>query len=374
MTGDLPRGLGRSPPESSCDHGCPLSLNQTLQHMNTTQRKGLVMVFRTAQFELSRRDLVKGSATLLALTALARRGIGTASAQEGTPEAGSSSNPFADLGLPELVVTVTDTGYEGVPAELPAGRYVLVVTNAISAPNENLPDILDFAGAGLLKVPAEFTLEELLAMMATPPSLESGSTEAAPEGMGPPPWYYETTLGGGPFARRGETDYAVVDLTAGDWILWSEDPTSPRLLAGVRVTGDLPGDLPAPSGSKRVEMSDFAFTIDPLQTGRQTLEVTNVGVQPHFLGMALVPNGTTLEDVLSLFAALFGDPSATPPDDLSADDLRIVVDSAAQSAGVTAWHSVELVAGAYVAVCFIIDPATGMPHTMLGMAQMVVVA
>lgn len=330
------------------------------------------MVFTTDQIGLSRRDLVKRSATFLALTALAGRGIGTASAQEGSPEAGS--NPFADLGLPELAVTATDTGYEGVPAEIPAGRYVLVLTNAISAPNEDLPDILDFAGAGFIKVPAEFTAEELLAMMAAPPALESGSTEADPEGSGLPPWYYETTLGGGPFARRGETDYAVIDLTAGDWILWSEDPATPRLLAGVRVTGDLPVDLPAPAGGKRVEMSDFAFTIDPLQTGRQTIELTNVGVQPHFLGLTLVPDGATVEDSLALFATLFGDPSATPPANLSADDLRIVLDSANQSAGVTAWHSVDLLAGTYAAVCFAIDPATGMPHTMLGMAQIVVVA
>ncbi|MDQ3692532.1 MAG: hypothetical protein M3464_02745 [Chloroflexota bacterium] len=330
------------------------------------------MVFTAAQIELSRRDLVTRAATLVALTALAGRGIGTASARAGAPEAGG--NPFADLGLPELAVMITDTGYEGVPAELTAGRYVLAVTNAITAPNPDIPDILDFAGAGLLKVPAEFTVEELLAMMTAPPALESGSTDAGPEGSGPPPWYYETTLGGGPFARRGETDYAVIDLTAGDWILWGEDPAAPRLLAGVRVTGDLPADLAAPSGSKRVEMSDFAFAIDPLQTGRQTIELTNVGVQPHFLGLTLVPDGTTVEDSLALFATLFGDPSATSPANLSADDLRIVLDSAAQSAGVTAWHSVDLVAGTYAAVCFIIDPATGLPHTMLGMAQLVVVA
>lgn len=330
------------------------------------------MVFTTTGTGLSRRDLVSRSATVLALTALAGRGIGTASAQEGTPAA--DVNPFAELGLPELAVTITETGYEGVPAELTAGRYVLTVMNAITAPNPALPDILDFAGAGLLKVPPEFTTEELLALMAAPPSLESAAADAESEGSGPPTWYYETTLGGGPFARRGETDYAVVDLTAGDWILWSEDPTAPQLLASLRVTGEFPANLPAPAGGNLVEMSDFAFAIPPLQTGRQTLEVVNVGAQPHFLGLGLVPEAATIEDVLALFGTLFGDPSATPPANLSADDLRIVVDSAAQSAGVTAWHSVDLEAGTYAAVCFIIDPTTGLPHTMLGMAQIVNVA
>jgi hypothetical protein len=35
---------------------------------------------------------------------------------------------LASLGYPELKVTVTDTGFEDVPEELPAGRYLLSVT------------------------------------------------------------------------------------------------------------------------------------------------------------------------------------------------------------------------------------------------------
>jgi hypothetical protein len=49
---------------------------------------------------------------LIASSALA------AAARQATP----ASGPFADLGLPELDITVTATGYEGIPARLTAGR------------------------------------------------------------------------------------------------------------------------------------------------------------------------------------------------------------------------------------------------------------
>ena len=43
-----------------------------------------------------------------------------------------TANPFADLGLPEIAITVTDTAFDGAPSELDAGRYVLSVTNSRS--------------------------------------------------------------------------------------------------------------------------------------------------------------------------------------------------------------------------------------------------
>ncbi len=41
-------------------------------------------------------------------------------AQDATPESG-----LAALGLPTLEVTVTAQGYEGIPASLEAGRYLV---------------------------------------------------------------------------------------------------------------------------------------------------------------------------------------------------------------------------------------------------------
>ena len=37
------------------------------------------------------------------------------------------------------------------------------------------------------------------------------------------------------------------------------------------------------------------------------------------------------------------------------------------SPGETAWTEVDLAPGTYVALCFVFDPATGMPHAAMGM-------
>ena len=66
---------------------------------------------------------IRPLAIILALVAVLVIPGGT-SAQQATPAAG----PFADLGLPELDITVTATGYEGIPDQIEAGRYLLTVT------------------------------------------------------------------------------------------------------------------------------------------------------------------------------------------------------------------------------------------------------
>ncbi|HEV2107340.1 MAG TPA: hypothetical protein VGR16_03690, partial [Thermomicrobiales bacterium] len=85
----------------------------------------------------------------------------SASAQDSNP--GATGSAFADLGLPELQVTVSDTGFEGIPDEL-----------------------------------------------------EEASTPAGGEGEGqggPPEVFYQSTFAGGTYARPGETSQVVLDLT-----------------------------------------------------------------------------------------------------------------------------------------------------------------
>lgn len=53
-------------------------------------------------------------------------------AQEATPGAVS---PFANLSLPTLDITVTGTGYEGIPESIEAGRYLVTVTAGEDPPS-----------------------------------------------------------------------------------------------------------------------------------------------------------------------------------------------------------------------------------------------
>jgi hypothetical protein len=288
---------------------------------------------------------------------------------------------LADLGLPEIAVTVTETEIAGVPAELPAGRYLVRLTNEV--PVAETPMGPESAGAGFLKLPDDLTADAFIGMMAAP----MGGAEATPmdaaaatpvseeqeaEMMSPPPWYYETTLAGGPYAAPGETRSAVIDLTAGEWIVWGESPGAPQSPVALTVTGEAAADQPVPEADVRIDMIDFAFEFPtPLTAGSHVVELVNVGEQPHFIGMGRVPDGTTMDDVMALFS-MFENPEATPaPGALSFENLVIVLDTADQSAGVTAWYTVDLEPGTYLAVCFVPDPETGLPHAMLGMTQLV---
>lgn len=306
----------------------------------------------------------------------------SAAAQTG-PVAGGD-NPFADLGLPEVAVTITEDAFEGVPTELAAGRYVLAVTNTLEAEVAT-----ETSGAAFLRVPEGMTAAEFVEMIAA----EAGSAataaspadvSAAPEeegGSGYPDWYYETEIAGGPYVFPGQTGYTVVDLSAGEWVLWGEDPSVPQAPVVVVVTGEAPADQPAPTADVRIEMSDFTFAFDPqLVAGPHVIELANVGEQPHFIFLAQVPDGTTVDDALALFESFEEPESSVPPSassapaGLSFEDLTEALSTGDQSAGVTAWYAVDFAAGTYLAACFVTDPETGMPHAMLGMTQIIVIA
>jgi hypothetical protein len=80
---------------------------------------------------------------LLAVLLLLGTSLSTALARQ------DAANPFADLGLPEIAVTVTDTAIEGAPADLPAGRYVLAVTSEATSDDPAAP----ISGVGFLQPP-----------------------------------------------------------------------------------------------------------------------------------------------------------------------------------------------------------------------------
>lgn len=303
--------------------------------------------------------------------------VAPALGQEATPASGADS-AFAELELPEIAVTITETAYEGAPAELAAGRYVLTLTNAIEPVAG--PFGPESAGAAFLKLPEDVTAEDFIAQVGPPSATPMADDAAASptteeEMMAPPPWYYETTLAGGPYAYPGQSASAVIDLTAGEWILWGEYPGAPQSPVPVTVTGEAPGDQPVPAAGVTIAMDEYSFAFSPdLTAGTQIIELTNVGDQPHFIAMAGVPEGTTIDDAMALFATFEmaeEDAMATPGGGLSFENITPVLDTADQSAGVTAWYTADIAPGTYLLLCFVPDAESGVPHAMLGMTQIV---
>jgi len=315
------------------------------------------------------RAWLRTTALIGALAGLLGSGGVVALAQDASPAAGDAA--FADLGLPEIAVTITEDAYEGVPSELAAGRYVLTVTNTLAPVEEAFGP--ESSGAGFLQLPADLPAAEFVDLVGPPDDAEgAASPTAGEELMAPPPWYYETGLAGGPYALPGESASAVVDLGPGEWVLWSEYPGAPQAPVPVTVAGEAPADQPIPEAAIRIEMSEFVFTFpSSLTAGSHVVELANVGEQPHFIGLAGVPAGTTVDDALALIGS-FENPEATPvADGLTFDVITPALDTADQSAGVTAWYTVDLAPGTYLAVCFVPDAESGTPHAMLGMTQIV---
>ena len=122
-------------------------------------------------------------------------------------------------------------------------------------------------------------------------------------------------------------------------------------------------------------MTEFVFEgIDgaTLPAGPQVWRFANRGAQPHHMVLFRTPTLIAQEDVTALFDAFM---SATPTPPLGWWTESVWVGYAAiMSPGHSMLTEYDLAPGAYAALCFITDPATGMPHLMEGMAQSFTVA
>ena len=309
------------------------------------------------------------SAALVVPTIARSVSLDTTQATPGSPVP-LTENPFADLELPALAITVTASAIEGLPPELPAGRYVLSVTDATATPEGGIG-----SGVVFLQVPSGMTTESLLDAIA-----ETAAMPAMIDGRSPS-WMANTSVTGGPYARNDETVYAVVDLVAGSWVLWTEDPKAPQRPVPVTVTGEASTDPTTPASNVRIELDEYFYAFsDDITAGPLILEVANVGTLLHFIALIRVPEGTTVEDVQALVAGAAGATPA-PVGNLTVANVEQVFAAGDQSDGVTAWYATSLLAGTYAAVCFmtssIIDgPLTllgeqGASHTLMGMVAVI---
>jgi hypothetical protein len=312
---------------------------------------------------VSRRELTLGGMAAAALTLLPARSL-VAAAQDAAD--------FASLGLPELKVTITDTGFEGLPATTPAGRYLLTAT--ATAMGETAPDQQPPTVAFVSPTPVGMSAADFLQQFVAPPP--SGSPEAGggDEGGGEeeggdqplPLEIYQFKFAGGVMIVPGQSNQAIIDLTEGEWVAWGDDPTSPLMPVSLTVTGEFPADIAEPEADITATLIDFAIQIEGnLTAGTHVLKVQHHGAQPHFLELDKGPDTMTIEQVQ---AALAGEMSGTPSaDGLSEDALQPVFYSPTQSIGTTTWVHVELSAGTYLGACFFPTAGTGEPHAAHGM-------
>lgn len=289
--------------------------------------------------------------------------------QDATAEDG-----FAELGLPELDVTVTAGTYEGIPDEIEAGRYLVTL-----AADENTEEL---GGGGIAFLQATgLTGQEFLDFIfgaedaeedaeATPPEDEEDFGALPEEIYG---WHYA----GGLYVAPGETIQFVVDLTPGEWIAWAADPEAPQEPVFFEATGEMPEDLPEPEAGATITMGEYVITVSDgeLVAGDQIVRLENRGAQPHFLALFLGPDDLTEEQIALVLEeemdALMAGEEPVYSDLNPEEDLFPLAFTGTQSGDTVMWFPLSLEAGTYGLACFYPDIADGLPHAYHGMYDVI---
>jgi hypothetical protein len=278
---------------------------------------------------------------ILALVLTGPAGI-AAQDLEATPETAESE--LAGLGYPELLVRVNGDAFEMPETTVAAGRTLVRLENVGEESWHGF----------MLQVPEDVTDEQVAA-------------DLGPEAESPPPWMFEAIYPGFPGETLpGQTSLALVDLRPGRYIVLS-DTVQPFEVVGEVATPVATPEAERPVIDGTVRLFDFNFEFpETVEAGPQLWEVTNTGEQPHELLLARSPEPVTTEQVIELMAS--ESEEATPTGGgPSFGDFEPVGGIGWLSPGLTAWTEVDLTPGTYVALCFVFDPETGMPHVAMGM-------
>lgn len=306
-----------------------------------------------------------------------------------------ATSSLADLDLPSIDITATATGYEGVPDQLEAGRYLVTLTAEAD---------VDFGAALEFMQPTMVTAAEFVDMVtqlgaetgpeivadaspfpeegATPSDHHDAASEAGEEEMGGIPEEYITAnFAGGVAALAGQSASVVLDLGPGEWVVWPGDPMGQQGPLLIEVTGDLPADLPEPEANATIIMGEYVVEVSEgeLVAGSNVIRVDNIGAQPHFIVWFQGPDGMTEEQIATvlqeemdaMMAGTEPEWSELDPD----EDLIEVTFTGTQSTDTSIWIAIDNVeAGAHGLVCFFPDTGDGVPHAYHGMYTVVEIA
>jgi hypothetical protein len=115
----------------------------------------------------------------------------------------------------------------------------------------------------------------------------------------------------------------------------------------------------APKAEGEIRLKDFGFEVPAIATGAHTFHVINDGPQTHEVQLIRLNQGATAQEYL---AALAPGAKGPPPGVLLGGP-------GAYSKGGDGYWTVTFEPGQYLFVCFVPDPASGLPHMMQGMVH-----
>lgn len=260
------------------------------------------------------------------------------------------------LDLPEIHLEIVANAISGMPEQLEAGRYKVNVTAEPGPEDYTLGPM--FGG-----LPEGMTLDDILDQAA-----------AAPDGI--PAAFYEIIIPGAPtvYAPSGETSAsAIIDLTPGNWFVAGQLLAQPPV--PFEVTGEFPTEVAEPESTATFSVGEMVveLTDGELKVGENLVKLENLGAQPHFVELMKAPDGTTIDDIATLLESMM---TGTPvPGGLTFADLGPGGFISDVSSGQTQWATLSLAQpGTHLAICFVADSVSGMPHALMGMYAIVEVS
>jgi uncharacterized cupredoxin-like copper-binding protein len=294
---------------------------------------------------VTRRATLKRSAALGAGALLAGR-IGPAAAQEATPAVG---------GYPELVIVATEYTFE-MPATAESGYTRLTLDNQGGEDHH----------AMFFRLNDDTTEDQFMT------GLMSGDLGAL------------LALGasyGGPMASAGSQASVIASLDAGTYAvvcLIPDEQGVPHVAHGMLAMLEVSegtSAAPDPVADGTITLVEMAFGGLPTEVpaGMLTWQVTNGGTQLHEMAILQLVPGVPADAVIAGITAPpapVASPNAVPAASPEASEPPPFVSlsgAAPMSPGATNYVELNAQPGEYVVVCFVPDPATGMPHAMMGM-------
>lgn len=244
--------------------------------------------------------------------------------------------------IPTATITLSAEGLV-TPETIPAGWVEITFENAGDIPLFGIMARLD----------DDATMDDFMGALM---GMMSGEV-----GIVPP-----ATFTGAPASMPGAMQSAAYNLAAGNYILLNVAGEEPQIATFV-VEGEAADTDFEPEADLTVALVDFAFGLPvELPAGEQTWLIENLGQQWHELIVIPVPDGTTLEDAMSLLMAVEGEEGGIP---------EFAAVWSPMSAGEQAWVQVDLAPGTYLVSCFIEDVNSDEHaiHAALGMMQIVTV-
>lgn len=303
-------------------------------------------------------------ATTLLTRPLSRRAftIGSALSMTAFGAVGSISrwSAVAASDLPALTVVAKDYAYD-LPESTAAGFTAITLDNQGA----------DFHHAMFVKLNEGVTFEQFTA----------AKSEAEMFAMG-------ASLGG-PMVGPMSQSTVVINLEEGNYAIMCVIPGPdgmPHFTMGMispfAVTANAEAGA-APEASMTIELTEMMFHGLPatVPAGPATWEVTNTGKQMHEFIIFQLAEGATIDQVLAFVGEATGGatPEASPvaaatPVMTGPPPFSLPGAVAPMSPGHTAYWSHDFQPANYLAICFVIDPASGMPHAALGMLMPFTVA